>query len=50
MRKSHAELDDLTELDTGNPQELGEQYADLLHQLPHTNVARRLLWHRPQAH
>jgi len=29
-RRSHAELDNAPELDIGDPQELGEQYADLL--------------------
>jgi homocysteine S-methyltransferase len=28
-RKSHAELDAASELDIGDPQELGQQYADL---------------------
>ncbi len=36
--KSHAELDNSPELDTGNPQELGAQYADLLRRFPHINV------------
>lgn len=36
--KSHAELDNSTELDTGNPQELGAQYADLLRRFRHINV------------
>lgn len=36
--KSHAELDNLPELDTGNPRELGAQYADLLRRFPHINV------------
>jgi S-methylmethionine-dependent homocysteine/selenocysteine methylase len=36
--KSHAELDNSTELDTGNPQELGTQYADLLRRFRHINV------------
>jgi S-methylmethionine-dependent homocysteine/selenocysteine methylase len=36
--KSHAELDNSTELDTGNPQELGAQYADLRRRFPHINV------------
>jgi S-methylmethionine-dependent homocysteine/selenocysteine methylase len=35
---SHAELDNATELDIGNPEKLGEQYADLLARLPHINV------------
>jgi homocysteine S-methyltransferase len=37
-RRSHAELDNAPELDTGDPQELGEQYADLLARFPHINV------------
>jgi homocysteine S-methyltransferase len=36
--KSHAELDNSPELDTGNPQELGAQYAELLQRFPHINV------------
>ena len=36
--KSHAELDNSPELDTGNPQELGRQYAELLRRFPHINV------------
>jgi homocysteine S-methyltransferase len=35
---SHAELDNAPELDTGNPSELGGQYAELLRRLPHINV------------
>ncbi len=37
-RKSHAELDNSTELDAGNPVELGQSYQDFLQQLPHLNV------------
>ena len=37
-RKSHAELDNSTELDAGNPEELGELYAELLRRFPHINV------------
>lgn len=37
-RRSHAELDNSSELDSGNPQELGEQYADLRRRFPHMNV------------
>jgi len=33
-RKSHAELDEATELDDGNPVEFGELYADLRRELP----------------
>lgn len=36
--KSHAELDESTELDTGNPQELGNEYKNLLEKLPNVNV------------
>ena len=37
-RRSHAELDNATELDAGNPEELGAQYRDLLRRFPHINV------------
>ncbi len=37
-RKSHAELDQATELDDGNPAELGRQCASLRHALGHINV------------
>ena len=37
-RKSHAELDNSTELDEGHPQELGEHYAELLRRFPHINA------------
>ena len=37
-RKSHAELDNSTELDAGHPQQLGEQYAALLRRFPQINV------------
>ncbi len=33
-RKSHAELNESTTLDDGDPRELGEEYHALLHQLP----------------
>lgn len=36
--KSHAELDEATELDSGNPAELGAQYADLRSTLTRLNV------------
>jgi S-methylmethionine-dependent homocysteine/selenocysteine methylase len=36
--KSHAELDNSPELDIGNPNELGAQYAELLRRFPHINV------------
>ncbi len=36
--RSHAELNDASDLDAGNPVELGAQYADLLRQLPHLTV------------
>jgi S-methylmethionine-dependent homocysteine/selenocysteine methylase len=35
---SHAELDNAPEIDIGNPQELGEQYAELVRRFPHINV------------
>lgn len=37
-RKSHAELNESTELDSGNPVELGTQYAHLKKRLAHLNV------------
>ena len=37
-RKSHSELDNCTELDAGDLQELGEQYAELLQRFPQINV------------
>jgi S-methylmethionine-dependent homocysteine/selenocysteine methylase len=37
-RKSHAELDNSTELDAGNPHELGEIYAELRARFPQLNV------------
>lgn len=37
-RLSHAELDNAPELDTGNPEELGAQYRELLQRFPHINV------------
>jgi S-methylmethionine-dependent homocysteine/selenocysteine methylase len=37
-RKSHAQLDNSTELDAGNPRELGEMYAELRARFPHVNV------------
>jgi S-methylmethionine-dependent homocysteine/selenocysteine methylase len=36
--KSHAELDEATELDDGNPAELGQQYRKLKERLPQLNV------------
>ena len=36
--KSHAELDEATELDAGNPYELGQNYADLKACLPQLNI------------
>jgi S-methylmethionine-dependent homocysteine/selenocysteine methylase len=36
--KSHAELDEATELDAGDPADLGARYASLRHQLPELNV------------
>jgi S-methylmethionine-dependent homocysteine/selenocysteine methylase len=37
-RKSHAELNESTELDIGNPAELAAQYADLRRRLPGLTV------------
>jgi len=37
-RLSHAELDACTELDAGNPQELGEQFRELRELLPQLNI------------
>ena len=37
-RKSHAELNEAPELDSGDPQELGGQYAALKRRLPQLNV------------
>ena len=37
-RMSHAELDNSTELDAGDPEELGALYAELLQRFPHINV------------
>jgi methionine synthase I (cobalamin-dependent) len=37
-RKSHAELNDATELDAGDPVELAQQYAELKRRLPQLNV------------
>lgn len=37
-RCSHAELDDATELDDGDPQELGAQVAQLVRKFPHISV------------
>jgi S-methylmethionine-dependent homocysteine/selenocysteine methylase len=37
-RMSHAELDEMTELDDGDPDELAAQYADLLAAFPHVVV------------
>lgn len=36
--KSHAELDESTELDEGNPEELGAQYRAIRKRLPHVTV------------
>jgi S-methylmethionine-dependent homocysteine/selenocysteine methylase len=36
--KSHAELDEATELDRGNPQKLGYEHQKLKQALPHLNV------------
>lgn len=37
-RRSHAELNDATELDAGDPVELGGQYRAILERLPHIRV------------
>ena len=37
-RKSHAELDEATELDAGDPADLGARYVDLRARLPRLNV------------
>ena len=37
-RKSHAELDEAEELDSGNPEELGKMYQQLRQQFPQLNV------------
>lgn len=37
-RRSHAELDAATELDAGDPHELGEQYRAIVRRLPHMAV------------
>ena len=37
-RKSHAELDEATELDEGDPVELGRRLSRLLRRFPHINV------------
>lgn len=36
--KSHAELDESTELDEGNPPEFGREHAQLVRRFPHINV------------
>jgi S-methylmethionine-dependent homocysteine/selenocysteine methylase len=36
--KSHAELDESTELDEGNPRQLGIEYRAILDRYPHINV------------
>jgi homocysteine S-methyltransferase len=37
-KRSHAELDASTDLDAGNPAELGREYRDMLRMHPHFNV------------
>ena len=49
-RMSHAELDNATELDDGNPVEFGRQFADIRSRLKRHERARRLLRHRPSPH
>ena len=36
--KSHAELNESTEIDIGDPEELGRQHAELTARLPHINI------------
>ena len=36
--RSHAELNEAADLDEGNPLELGNQYRELRHKLPHLNI------------
>jgi S-methylmethionine-dependent homocysteine/selenocysteine methylase len=36
--RSHAELDEATELDDGDPEDLGVRYSQLREQLPELNV------------
>jgi homocysteine S-methyltransferase len=36
--RSHAELNDAPDIDSGNPAELGQQYASLMELLPRLNV------------
>ena len=45
--KSHAELDEATELDEGDPADLGARYAALRARAARAQRARRLLRHRP---
>ena len=49
-RCSHAELDGATELDDGNPAELGRQYREHARPLPADQRSGRLLRHRPSSH
>lgn len=37
-KRSHVELDNAPELDTGNPVELGDQYREIRRRFPHINV------------
>jgi len=37
-RMSHAELDNASDLDDGDPDELGREYAEILERFPHINV------------
>ena len=46
-RKSHAELDEAEELDSGDPDDLGARYAALRDAAARPQRARRLLRHRP---
>jgi S-methylmethionine-dependent homocysteine/selenocysteine methylase len=37
-KRSHAELDNATELDPGDPIKLGQEYRDIVREFPHINV------------
>jgi hypothetical protein len=43
--KSHAELDEATELDRGNPQELGDEHKTLKHTFRSAKCIWRMLRH-----
>jgi len=48
-KASHAELDEMTELDEGDPADLGARHGALRERLPHLTVLGGCLRHRPQA-